>query len=395
MLSVFYIILYTTPTILLALIQIKHIKNNNKAVILNNNDFKIAKDYAIIMQNHKILESILSTILFVFWTNFALSSILIGDSFIDQVFSILLFLVINILLSMPLNTYKTLVIDKAFGFSKITLKLYVIDYIKMFLLLIIFGGLIITALIYMISNFSLWWLYGFILLFLISLIINIIYPTIIAPLFNKFTPLNDKNLEEKINKIMHKVGFNTNGIFIMDASKRDGRLNAYFGGLSKNKRVVLFDTLLNKISQNELLAILGHELAHFKHKDLIKNLFISAVVLFILFFIALQIHIHIGNIKSLNMIAQLPYTTICMLILISPVITFYFLPFINYFSRKAEYNADKFGSSLTNREDLCNALIKLVNENKTFPYSHSLNTFFYLSHPPLLDRLKALNYDIK
>ena len=288
---------------------------------------------------------------------------------------------------LPLSAYKTLVIDKSFGFSKTTIRLYIVDTIKSFVMLVIFSSLISFVLIYFINNFTNWWIFGFILIFLIVVLINLIYPTIIAPLFNKFTPLDDENLKSKIVDMMDSVGFKANGIFVMDASRRDGRLNAYFGGLGKSKRVVLFDTLLSKVTQNELLAILGHELAHFKHKDLIKNICIMAVVLFSLFCVA-------GNLPDIifDGFTKNAASIICVLILISSLISFYFLPIINYFSRKAEYKADKFGSSLTNADDLGSALVKLINENKAFPYSHRIYVFFYMSHPPLLDRLKALNY---
>ncbi|RAX55262.1 peptidase M48 [Helicobacter sp. 16-1353] len=389
-LSILFILFYTFPVCIIALLQINHIKHNNKVAILNKNDFNIAKDYAIICQYFHIFESIFSGILFIFWINFGLSMIymLLGDGFINQILFVILFLLINAVLTLPLESYKKLVIDKGFGFSKSTIKLYIIDTLKSLLMMIVIAGILSSVLIYLIQNIANWWIFGFLFLFIIAILANIIYPTIIAPLFNKFTPLDDENLKSKITQMMDSVGFKANGIFVMDASKRDGRLNAYFGGLGKSKRVVLFDTLLSKITQNELLAILGHELAHFKHKDLLKNIFIMAVVLFVLFFI-------VGNLPNMifDNFPRNGATTICVLVLISSFISFYFMPIINYFSRKAEYKADSFGSTLTNPQDLGSALVKLINENKAFPYSHKIYIFFYMSHPPLIERLKALNYD--
>ena len=395
LISAIFIMLYTIPVCLIAIFQIRHIKMSDKVVILDSKDFNIAKDYAITNQYFHIFESIFSTILFVFWIMFGFFILqevcrVSSNEILNDVIFVVSFLLLNSIFTLPLNAYKTLIIDKSFGFSKTTIKLYVIDMIKSFALLVIFASILSYVLIYLMNNYSNWWIFGFILMFLIVVLINLIYPTIIAPLFNKFSPLENKDLELQITNMMDSVGFRANGIFVMDASKRDGRLNAYFGGLGKSKRVVLFDTLLSKVTQNELLAILGHELAHFKHKDIIKNIGIMAVILFSLFFIA-------GNLPSFvfDGFERTSSSVLCVLILISSLISFYFLPIINYFSRIAEYKADEFGSNLTNKADLGNALVKLVNENKAFPYSHRIYVFFYMSHPPLLDRLKALNYKFK
>ena len=177
----------------------------------------------------------------------------------------------------------------------------------------------------------------------------------------------------------------------MDASKRDGRLNAYFGGIGRTKRVVLFDTLLEKISKDGLLAILGHELGHFKHKDILKNLATTGVFLFALFFLAAHLP------ESFFAQASLPQestTTLALIFLLSSVISFWFLPLVGYFSRKAEYRADAFGATLSSKQCLANALVRLINENKSFPSSHWLYICFYYSHPPLLERLRVLDYEI-
>lgn len=388
-LSIIFICFYTLPVCIIAMLQINHIRANSKVVILSENDFNIARDYALSMQKFSIVEAIFSGILFILWCNMGLrilGNIINLDSFFGELIFVLSFLAINYIINLPLESYKTLVIDKKFGFSKTSKKLYLLDTLKNFIMLIIIGGAICAGIIYLINNISYWWIYGFCFLFIIAIIANLIYPTIIAPMFNKFSPLADEELKNQITSMMDSVGFRANGIFVMDASKRDGRLNAYFGGLGKSKRVVLFDTLLNKVSKNELLAILGHELAHFKHKDLLKNIFIMAIILFVLFFIA-------GNLPN-AIFSEIPKNAssiICTLILISPFISFYFMPLINYFSRLAEYKADEFGSALTNKADLSSALIKLINENKAFPYSHKAFIFFYMSHPPLLERLKALD----
>lgn len=393
-LSIIFISFYTLPICIIAMLQIAHIKAQNKVAILNESDFEIAKNYALTMQIYSIIEAIFTGIIFIFWANLGLNLLLdlvgvanLKDSALFGAIFVVAFLAINSIFSLPLDAYKSLVIDKAFGFSKMSAPLFALDSLKSLIMTLIFGFAIAFALVWLIENIALWWIWGFVLMLFIALGANIIYPLIIAPIFNKFTPLNDEALKSRIEAIMQRVGFKANGIFVMDASRRDGRLNAYFGGFGKAKRVVLFDTLLSKVSQDELLAILGHELGHFKHKDLLKNIAIMSVVLFALFFIA-------GNLPQWLFesfeCGKNGALVLCVLILIANLISFYFMPIINFFSRKAEYKADEFGANLTNKAHLRNALMKLVSENKAFPYSHKAFIFFYMSHPPLIERLKAL-----
>ena len=395
-LSIIFISLYVLPICIIAMIQIAYIKAQNKVVILSKDDFEIAKNYAITMQIYSIIEAIWSGVLFIFWAHLGLQLLLnvFGANLSSTIFGaifVTIFLAINAIFTLPLDAYKSLIIDKSFGFSKISGGLFAVDFLKSFVMTLIFGFVIAFALVWLIENIAFWWIWGFALMLFVAVGANIIYPLIIAPIFNKFTPLKDDALKSRIEGIMQRVGFRANGIFVMDASKRDGRLNAYFGGFGKAKRVVLFDTLLSKVSQNELLAILGHELGHFKHKDLLKNICIMAFVLFALFFIAgnlpqwLFADFDLGANNGKN-----GALTLCVLILIANLISFYFMPIINFFSRRAEYKADEFGANLTNKADLRNALAKLVSENKAFPYSHKIFVFFYMSHPPLIERLKAL-----
>lgn len=398
-LSVAFISLYVLPICIIAMIEIAYIKAQNEVVILSEGDFEVARNYAITMEIYDIIEAIWSGVLFIFWANFGLHLLAqiigienLGSSAVFGAIFVVLFLAINEILTLPFDAYEDLVIDKSFGFSKMSVGLFALDFLKSFIMTLIFGFAIAFALVWLIENVALWWIWGFFLMLFVALIANLIYPLIIAPIFNKFTPLNDEALKSRIEGIMQRVGFKANGIFVMDASKRDGRLNAYFGGFGKAKRVVLFDTLLSKVSHDELLAILGHELGHFKHKDLLKNICIMAFVLFALFFIA-------GNLpqwlfadfdSALVESGKNGALTLCVLLLVSSFISFYFMPIINFFSRKAEYKADEFGANLTNKADLRNALKKLVSENKAFPYSHKISVFFYMSHPPLIERLKAL-----
>jgi STE24 endopeptidase len=190
---------------------------------------------------------------------------------------------------------------------------------------------------------------------------------------------------------MAKTGFVSSGVFISDASKRDARLNAYFGGLGKSKRVVLFDTLIQKLSPSELIAVLGHELGHFAHGDLYKNIAMVGAMLFAMFAL-------FGNLpETLYMelgVAQRPQIIMMLFILLLPVVSFIMMPIMGLVSRHNEYEADQTGAELGGAEHLVNALKKLVAENKSFPLSHPLYRFFHTTHPPVVERIRALGADI-
>lgn len=387
-----YIVLLTLPSMIIDIAQIRHIKAHAKspAVILPPKDYAISAKYAIDNLKLSIFNTLYDTIVFALWVCVGLKlwqEILIEESGLGFIVFVLGFLLISWVLNLPFKAYKELILDKKYGFSNANKAIFTTDVIKTFALIVVFGFLVLWILLW-VMEYEYWWLAGFGIIFCLVVLVNMLYPTLIAPMFNTFTPLNDEHLQGKIEQLMQKAGFKANGIFVMDASRRDDRLNAYFGGLGTSKRVVLFDTLLDKVSSDGLLAILGHELGHFKHKDIIFNLFISGGILFGLFFIAG--HLPACLFESLNVLNN-SATTIVMLLLIAPVIAFWVMPMSAYFSRKAEYKSDFYGASLTSPHCLKEALIRLVNENKSFPYSHPLYTFFHYTHPPLLERLCALD----
>jgi STE24 endopeptidase len=291
---------------------------------------------------------------------------------------------------LPFALYQTFKIDEDFKFNKMTPKLFMIDQIKSIVMFFVIGGVLLAVLSWIIANYTSWWLWGFVLLFVVALLVNVLYPTVIAPIFNKFDPLEEGELKEAIVGLMKQVGLKSDGIFVMDASKRDSRLNAYFGGLGKSKRVVLFDTLIAKLKKDELLAVLGHELGHFTHGDIWKNIALMGALLFISFFL----FGHLPDTLFTQMgVVPSAGVKIAMMILLLPVVSFLFTPVMSYVSRHNEYAADEFGSEMGGRENLVSALMKLVTENKAFPKSHPLVIFFYYTHPPIIERLKELGYD--
>ena len=387
-----YVLFLTIPSIVIDILQIYHIKAfaKRQAVILQPKGYAISASYSLANLRLSIISHIFEALIFIAWVSFGLAAwqdFLAEEAAFGFIIFVLGFVLINALLQLPLSAYKQLRLDKLYGFSNVTWQIFFIDTLKSFALIAVFGFLVLWLLL-IVMDYAYWWLAGFGVVFLLMVVINALYPTLIAPIFNTFTPLNNQNLQDKIQELMSKAGFKANGIFVMDASRRDGRLNAYFGGLGSAKRVVLFDTLLEKVSSEGLLAILAHELGHFKHKDIIVNLLLSSVLLFGLFFVAG--HLPAGLFDTLRL-QNNHATSLTILLLIAPIVSFWLMPLIGYFSRKAEYRADAYSVSLTSAHCLKEALIRLVNENKTFPHSHPAYVFFHYTHPPLLDRLKALD----
>ena len=364
-------------------------------IILDESRYVVAANYSIEKEKVSILSTFYDFLLFMMWISIGLStldSVITTQSFwLKAVLFVNAFIIINWILTLPFDLYSTFKLDKKYGFSNMTASLYIKDTIKSGLLFIVLGSIVIAGIAFIIESFPAWWIWGFVFIFAIIILINMLYPVIRDKMFDKFEKLKDKELEAKIEKLLDEVGFKSSGVFSVDASKRDNRLNAYFGGLGSTKRVVLFDTLVEKLSHNELLAVLGHELGHFKNGDIIKNIGIMGFVMFVFFAIFGNLPEELFLGLSLNQEAS---SIITVFLIFSPILSFFLMPLISLISRHNEYAADEFGSNLSSKNDLVNALLKLANENKSFPLSHPLYIFFYYSHPPLTERFKELGYNV-
>ena len=283
--------MYTLIRIYISIMQIGYIdqEKHSEAVLMSAEKYRTAGDYAMKKERLGLLSTLVDYGVFVWWIlgGFAWLTATLGtdNSVIDAVLFLFGFVVIGYIIGLPFELYQTFKLDKEYGFTKTTTKLYVVDQVKSAFMFLVFGGAVFYILSWIILNVSSWWLWGFGLLFSIALLMNIIYPTIIAPIFNKFTPLEEGELKRDIETMMGEVGLKSDGVFVLDASKRDSRLNAYFGGLGKSKRVVLFDTLIEKLTNRELLAVLGHELGHYSHGDIWKNIGMMGLLLFCVFFL--------------------------------------------------------------------------------------------------------------
>ncbi|MCZ6110685.1 M48 family metallopeptidase [Campylobacter ureolyticus] len=386
---------YSLFKIFLEICELKFVKEEVKkeAVILDEKTYKEAGNITIFNKKFAIFTLIYEFFITICWLSFGLrllyQNVVLNNTIFENLVFVISFFLIGGILSLPIDIYSKFVKDKKFGFSNLSIKTFLLDLLKSFLLSIIFGSIVVYLLLICINflgNF--WWFWAAILSFIIVLIINFLYPTLIAPLFNKMEILKDDVLKDSIEALLKKCGFKSSGVFTIDASKRDNRLNAYFGGFGSSKRVVLFDTLIKKLTKNEILAVLGHELGHFKNKDILRILVFSAILFFIIFGLLGNLPETIFNAVGIEKSGG---SIIVMIAILSNLLSFIITPLQSFLSRKREFAADKFGAKMQNKNDMINALKKLGSENKAFPKSHKLYSNFYHSHPTLYERICELN----
>ena len=295
-------------------------------------------------------------------------------------------------LSLPFGIYSTFKIENKYGFNTMTVKLWITDLIKSTLISTILMSLILSVSFWIIqASPDYWWLFvwGFFLVF--SLFMMFISPYVIEPLFNKFTPLEGDGLEEKIRVLMEKAGIKVSRVFKIDASKRSHHTNAYFTGIGKVKRIVLFDTLLNKMTQSEVLAVLSHEVGHWKKKHILKRIVFVELISFAGAYAAFRL-LKTDYLAGLFQIQDVTFfSKILVLGFLFSIISFPFVPLSSYFSRKHEYEADRFASALTSDpESLATSLIKLSKDNLANLHPHPLYAKFYYSHPHVVERVAKL-----
>lgn len=304
---------------------------------------------------------------------------------------IVLVLVLQSILEMPFDLYRTFNIEARFGFNKMTLKLYLLDAVKGTLLGAVLGLPLLFAVLWMMSAMGdLWWLYVWGVWVTFNLLLLFIYPTYIAPMFNKFEPLQDEAQKLRIEALLARCGFESSGLFVMDGSKRSSHGNAYFTGFGKTKRIVFYDTLLQRLSPGEIDAVLAHELGHFKHRHVIKRIaFTFAVSLGFLWVLAQLLH---AEWFYLGMGVTTQSTAIALLLFFMalPVFTFLLHPLTSAYSRKHEFEADAYAAQQTDANELVNALVKLYQDNAKTLTPDPLYATFYESHPPAPIRIAHL-----
>ena len=361
-------------------------------------DHQKAADYSAARVRLGMLDTVVDTLLLLgwtiagglglvlgFWGGLGLNAVVAGTAAGISVFFIVS------LLSLPLSAYSTFAIEARFGFNRTTLGTFLGDLVKGWLLMFLLGGPLIAAILWLMDQTgSKWWLYAWVVWTSFTLLLTWAYPTFIAPIFNKFTPLADEQLRLRIEQLMIRCGFRSKGIFVMDGSRRSSHGNAYFTGLGNNKRIVFFDTLINRLEPAEVEAVLAHELGHFRLNHVRKRMLLSMAIglagLALLGWLTLQpwFYSALGVAQASNAAALL------LFIFVLPVFTFVFTPLGSWLSRRHEFEADAYAVAQSDASLLAVALVKLYRDNATTLTPDSLHSLFYDSHPPAPVRVARL-----
>jgi len=318
-----------------------------------------------------------------------------GPGLPHQMALVVAFAIISGLLDLPFDWYRKFVLEQRFGFNKMTPGLWLSDQIKGALVGAVIGlPLLWVVLILMEKSGDLWWLYTWIVWSGFQLLMIALYPSLIAPLFNKFTPLSDDSLKQRIEGLMTRVGFASRGLFVMDGSRRSAHGNAYFSGFGRAKRIVFFDTLLSRLEPQEIEAVLAHELGHFKLRHIVKRVSVmfalSLAFLALLGYLKAQAWFYTGLGVLPFMNASNDGMALILFMLVLPVFTFVFAPLSSITSRKHEFEADAFAAKHTDYRDLVSALVKMYEDNASTLTPDPLHSAFYDSHPPASVRVKHL-----
>jgi STE24 endopeptidase len=358
-----------------------------------------AADYSSAKTRLVITESLVQAVLlFVFtlggglqWIDEAWRGVLPDAEIFRGALVILSAFVISSLIEIPLDYYKAFVVDERFGFNKMTRSMFFTDLIKHAVVGLALGAPLLFAALWLMQGAgSWWWLYLWVLWSGFNLLMLAVYPTVIAPLFNKFSPLTDEALKTRIETLLTRCGFKSQGLYVMDGSRRSSHGNAYFTGFGAAKRVVFFDTLLDRLDADEIEAVLAHELGHFKHKHVIKRI----ALMFIVSFFGLALLGWLVNqpwfYADLGVANPSNYMALLLFILVSPVFTFLFRPLLAGYSRKNEFEADEYAATHSNAKHLVEALVKLYRDNASTLTPDPLHSAFYDSHPPASIRIAKL-----
>ncbi|MGC1176310.1 M48 family metallopeptidase [Polaromonas sp.] len=391
--------------------QIRHVARHRDQVpaafagIISLASHQKAADYTITKARFGLLELAFGAAVLVGWTllggidalNQALgnSGLAAYGSLVPQLALLAAFGLISGLLDLPFTLYSTFRIEERFGFNKMTFKLWLTDLVKATLVGILLGLPIVALVLWLMgSTGNLWWLYAWLAIVGYQLFVMWIAPSFIMPIFNKFTPLQDESLKEKITDLMKRCGFSAKGLFVMDGSKRSAHSNAFFTGFGVSKRVVFFDTLLAKLSSSEMEAVLAHELGHFKHRHILKSMLYSFLLSLLSFamlgWLATQAWFYTGLGVRPNMTGSNDALALLLFLLVVPLFSFFISPLFAQLSRKHEFEADAYAIAQTDGKDLQSALLKLYQDNASTLTPDPVFVKFYYSHPPASERLARM-----
>jgi STE24 endopeptidase len=392
----------------LATRQVRHVARHRDAVpppfegIVSLPAHQKAADYTVAKARIGLLEIAFGAAVLLAWTLLggldALNQALqrwLGAGMTQQLALLASVAVIGTLLDLPFSLYQTFVIEERFGFNKMTWKLWVSDFVKSTVLGAALGLPLAAVILWLMGAAGAqWWIWAWGVTSLFLLFVQFIFPIFIAPLFNKFEPLKDEALKARITSLMQRCGFVAKGFFVMDGSKRSAHANAYFTGFGASKRVVFYDTLISRLSPDEVDAVLAHELGHFRLKHIAKRIVATYVLSFVAFallgWLSSQVWFYTGLGVRPNMEGPNDALALLLFMFALPVFTFFIAPLMAQFSRKHEFEADAFAATQTSGKDLGSALLKLYEDNASTLTPDPVFVKFYYSHPPASERLARL-----
>ncbi|CAH2799188.1 MAG: Uncharacterized integral membrane endopeptidase Bmul_2226 [uncultured Paraburkholderia sp.] len=361
-----------------------------------------AADYTVERTHLTMIEIVVSAAVLIGLTllggvqalDFALSDWL-GRGYTGQIALVAAVIAITSVIDLPFDYYRQFVVEQRFGFNRMTKGIFFIDRIKGVALGVAFGLPLLFVVLWLMNQAgSLWWLWTWIVWVAFQMLVLVLYPSFIAPLFNKFELLKDEALKSRIKALMKRCGFSAKGLFVMDGSRRSAHGNAYFTGFGTTKRIVFFDTLLAHLSGNEIEAVLAHELGHFKRHHVIKRMLvtfaISLVMLALLGWLTQCVWFYEGLGVRSSLVGGNSGLALVLFFLALPVFLFFVTPLGSLSSRKHEFEADAFAATQTDAQDLVNALVKLYEDNASTLTPDPLYTAFYYSHPPASQRIDRL-----
>ena len=388
--------------------QVRHVARHRGAVparfasIITLESHQKAADYTIAKARFGLIELAWGSAVLLAWTLLGgldlLNKVLlawIGGGMVQQLALLAAFAVIGGLLDLPFSLWQTFVLEQHFGFNKLTWRLWLADALKGALLGALIGLPIAALILWLMGAAgSLWWLWAWGTWMGFNLLLMLVYPTFIAPLFNKFQPLDDPTLKARVTALMKRCGFAAKGLFVMDGSKRSAHANAYFTGFGASKRVVFYDTLLRQLTAGEVEAVLAHELGHFKHRHILKRmatLFALSLAGFALLgWVSDRSWFYTGLGVQPNMAAANDALVLLLFMLAVPVFGFFVAPLSARLSRKHEFEADAYAVAQTSGADLSAALLKLYSDNASTLTPDPVFVKFYYSHPPASERLARM-----
>ena len=298
---------------------------------------------------------------------------------------------VQALVSLPLSIARVFGVEQRFGFNRMTWRLYLVDLAKQTALAIVLGLPLILAILWLMQHMGgLWWLYAWLVLTAFSIVLQLLFPAVILPLFNKFTPLADGELAERVGKLLARCGFQSKGLYVMDGSKRSSHGNAFFAGFGAAKRIVLFDTLVNRLEAPEVEAVLAHELGHYRLHHILKRIVLGMAMTLAGLWVLGQLMHEAWFYAGLGVGLPSLAAALALFMLVVPQFTFFLHPITSHFSRKHEFEADAYATRNADAAQLAQALVKLYRDNASTLTPDPLHSAFYDSHPPAAARIARL-----